>query len=327
MFKRSREQSLVRALAEAPEHRPEQAPLLTPAEIAGLAAMAAHGLPMRAQREVHDHHAGDWPSARLGRGLDFEEARPYAPGDDVRDMDWRSTARLGHPYVKVYREERQPTWHLVLDRGPTMRFGTRRRLKVTQAARLALLVAFHAAEHNVAVGATLWDHPDVVLPAWHGRAAMLQLARALTAACPPEAGGRAGRAAVEGEHDRLRLLALAAELPRGSRVWLLSDFGWLGQGHASALARLAAWTDLQPVRIGDPAEHELPDLGVLRFDDIGQGRTRWVDTHHASVRTAFAQAQADRLARQDALLARCGLRVVDLGTEEDDLSQGVRGGG
>ena len=302
------------------------APLLAATEIAALATLGAQGLPLVAQREVHDHHAGDWPSARLGRGLDFEEARPYAPGDDVRDMDWRSTARLGHPYVKIYREERQPTWHLVLDRGPTMRFGTRRRLKVTQAARLALLVAFHANERNAAVGATLWDHPDLLLDARHGRAAMLALAQALVAACPPPTAGQPwGPSAqtTEGEHDRQRLQTLAAELPRGSRVWLLSDFAWLAPMHTTALARLAQHTELRPVRISDPIEQALPDLGRVRFDDIGQGRARWIDTSSRRARAAFAQSQADARARQDAVFARCGLRPVDLGTPVDDLITGM----
>lgn len=303
------------------------APLLSAAEIAEFAAMAAQGLPFATQREVHDHHAGDWPSARLGRGLDFEEARPYAPGDDVRDMDWRSTARLGQPFIKIYREERQPTWHLVLDRGPTMRFGTRRRLKVTQAARLALLVAFHANEQNAAVGATLWDHPDVRLSARHGRAAMLELARAVTTPCPPESLVQVSATAIEGEHDRLRLQALAAELPRGSRVWLLSDFAWLTPAHTTALARLAEHTDLQVVRISDPAEHVLPALGRVRFDDIGQQRARWIDTASRPARAAFERAQVDAWAQQDALFARCGLRPVDLGTEIDDLIGGVRWNG
>jgi uncharacterized protein (DUF58 family) len=304
-----------------------RAPLLGAAEIAALATLGAQGLPLAAQREVHDHHAGDWPSARLGRGLDFEEARPYAPGDDVRDMDWRSTARLGHPYVKIYREERQPTWHLVLDRGPTMRFGTRRRLKVTQAARLALLVAFHANERNATVGATLWDEPDLQIDARHGRTAILTLAQTLVTACPPPSLDPPGvvptAQATEAERDRQRLQTLATELPRGSRVWLLSDFAWLAPAHATALARLAQHTELRAVRISDPAEHALPDLGRVRFDDIAHRRPRWIDTRGTRARTAYAQAQAEARARQDAVFARCGLRPVDLGTPVDDLIAGM----
>jgi uncharacterized protein (DUF58 family) len=105
-------------------------------------------------REVHDHHAGDWASRWLGRGLDFEESRLYSAGDDIRDMDWRTTARTGRAHLKIYREERQPLVHLVVDRGATMRFGTRRRLKVAQAARVAAVLAFATADRNGVIGAT-----------------------------------------------------------------------------------------------------------------------------------------------------------------------------
>jgi uncharacterized protein (DUF58 family) len=304
------------------------APLLAPAEVDAIARRAALAPVLATRREVHDHHAGDWPSARLGRGIDFEEARPYTPGDDVRSMDWRSTARLGHPFVKIYREERQPTWHLVLDRGPAMRFGTRRRLKVAQAARVALWLAFQGVEQHAAVGATLWDRQDLLLPAGHGRAAALELVRAVTAPCPPDvAPADAHAAARESERERLRLLALLSTLPRGSRAWLLTDFGWLHEQHLGALARLAQSVDVQPVRITDPAEHALPDVGLVRMDDIALGRTRWIDAGRKAARTAFAQALAGRRAQQDALLARCGLRAIDIASDADDFERELRGHG
>lgn len=306
------------------------APLLSAAEIAEIAALAGQGLPLPAPPQVHDHHAGDWPSARLGRGLDFEEARAYSPGDDVRDMDWRSTARLGHPFIKIYREERQPGWHLVVDRAASMRFGTRRRLKVTQAARLALLVAFVAAERNAALGATLWDEPEVWLPPRHGRAGLLSLVRMVNAACPPVASAPHLASVAQpagGERDRLRLLALAAELPRASRVWLLSDFAWLTPDHLPALARLAARVELQAVRITDPAEHALPELGPVQFEDLLFRQSRWVDTAQARVRDDFVRQQALKRAAQDALFARCGLRAMDLSTSSDTLVAQARGHG
>ncbi|MDP2787043.1 MAG: DUF58 domain-containing protein [Pseudomonadota bacterium] len=302
------------------------APLLSAAEIATLAAQAAHLARAASRREVHDHHAGDWPSAWLGRGLDFEEARPYVPGDDLRDMDWRTTARLGHPFVKIYREERQPVLHLALDRGPSMRFGTRRRLKVAQAARVAALAAFAAAERNIAVGATLWDSTtprttprtkprrDRSLPPSHGRAGILELIGAFAAPCPPlptEAG--------EALHDGDRLHRLAAELPRGTRLLLVSDFAWLDASHAATLAHLAERADLLAIRISDPAEIELPDVGLARFQSIDDGNVRWLDTGSAAARASHAAAFAARRANTDALFTRAGVRCLDLGSEIDDL--------
>lgn len=301
------------------------APLLGAADIAELAAQAGHLARAPARREVHDHHAGDWPSAWLGRGLDFEEARPYVPGDDLRDMDWRTTARLGHPFVKVYREERQPVLHLVLDRGPTMRFGTRRRLKAAQAARVAILAAFAAAERNIAVGATLWDSRDTNLPARHGRSGILELAGHCAAPCPPLSAAPPADSPAETLHDTDRLRHLAADLPRGARLLLISDFVWLEADHAAALADLAARADLLAIRVSDPAEHALPNLGGVRFHDMSQGEARWLETGDAAVRAAQAAAFAEREARADRLFARAGVAHLNLSGEVDDLISALRG--
>ena len=297
-------------------------PLLAADEITALAAQAALLAQAGARREVHDHHAGDWPSAWLGRGLDFEEARPYAPGDDVRDMDWRTTARLGHPFIKTYREERQPLLHLVLDRGPSMRFGTRRRLKVTQAARLALLAGFAANARNVAVGLTLWDEPDRTLSARHGRSGWLEAVQAIVAPCAPQAAERG-----EAQHEETRLQALRAELPRGSRLLLLSDFAWLAPLHERVLASLGEHCDVLAVCIHDVAERELPDLGLACFADPAGGPARWLDTGRAAVRAAHALAFAARQAGIEASLTRCGLRLLRIGSEADDLLARLYGHG
>jgi uncharacterized protein (DUF58 family) len=304
-----------RRLHRSPESGPgPTVPLLNATELAELAAHAAHLARAGNRREVHDHHAGDWPSAWLGRGLDFEEARPYTPGDDLRDMDWRTTARLGHPFVKIYREERQPVLHLALDRGPAMRFGTRRRLKAAQAARVAALAAFAAAERNIAVGATLWDGRDIDLPPRHARAGILELVGHFAAPCPPLPAE-----AAESVHDADRLHRLAADLPRGTRLLLISDFAWLDETHATPLAHLAERADLLAVRVSDPAERSLPDVGLARFLDLHAGTTRWLDTGSAAARAAHAAAFAERRARADALFARAGVACLDLGGEIDDL--------
>jgi uncharacterized protein (DUF58 family) len=296
------------------------APLLTPAEISVLAVQAGHLAQASARREVHDHHAGDWPSAWLGRGLDFEEARPYAQGDDIRDMDWRTTARLGHPFVKTYREERQPMLHLVLDRGVSMRFGTRRRLKVAQAARIAAVAAFAAAARNTAVGASLWqpDGNDRALPPRHDRASLLALLQAVATPCPP-AAIKPQDAASERLRDADRLARLAADLPRGTRMLLLSDFAWLHADHAPLLARLGERLQVLAVDIVDAAERELPDVGLARFQDLSDASLHWLDTGSAQVRSAFAAAAAARRAAISARLARAGVACLEVGAELEDL--------
>jgi len=290
------------------------APLIAVADIAALAAQASllATLPVR---EVHNHHAGDWASRWLGRGLDFEESRPYSAGDDIRDMDWRTTARTGRPHLKIYREERQPLVHLVVDRGATMRFGTRRRLKVAQAARVAALLAFAATDHNGVIGATLWDAQDQVVPPRHGRLAALALIELAAAPCPP----LTDPTSTEPLHHADRLTALEAGLPRGARLALISDFSWLTTAHEPLLARLAARFEVWAIQIVDAAEHALPDLGLARFHDMASGQGVWLDTAQASVRSACQAALACRLDIQAASLARAGVRHLLVGSEADDL--------
>jgi uncharacterized protein (DUF58 family) len=304
----------LRAQPEKPAPASVDAPLIAAAEMAALAAQASllATLPVR---EVHDHHAGDWASRWLGRGLDFEESRPYSPGDDIRDMDWRTTARTGRAHLKIYREERQPMVHLVIDRGATMRFGTRRRLKVAQAARVAAVLAFATAGRNGVIGATLWNALDETLPARHGRLAALALIGAAAAPCPPLTDPAPTDALLHAD----RLAALEASLPRGTRLVLISDFAWLGDAHATQLARLAARCDVWAIQIVDAAERALPAMGAACFHDMASGQRVWLDTARASVRGAARTAFAGHLAAQAARLARAGVRHLQVGGEADDL--------
>ncbi len=286
------------------------APLLTTAEIAQLAAQGRE-LARRQHRLVGSRRVGDWPAARLGTGLDFEALRPYAAGDDIRRMDWRSTARGGRAYVRLYREERQIALHLVIDRGPAMRFGTRRRLKVVQGARVVVLLAFAAVAARQGVGATLWDEADAQLPTQDGAHAAHALAMAAARPCPPvDATDGAERYAV-------RLARLAAHLPGGSRLALVSDFTWLEPAHWKPLARLAEQCELCCVGVADPAERRLPDMGMALFHDLHSGRLSWLDTRRAAA--PLAEAYAQREAELSARLQSLGARYLRIGSEEDDL--------
>ncbi|MFH1818071.1 MAG: DUF58 domain-containing protein [Pseudomonadota bacterium] len=311
---RARLKRLARLRVQAETPASVHAPLITATDIAELAAQASllATLPVR---EVHDHHAGDWASRWLGRGLDFEESRLYSPGDDIRDMDWRTTARTGRPHLKIYREERQPMVHLVVDRGATMRFGTRRRLKVAQAARVATVLAFAAAGHNGVIGATLWDAQDESLPTRHGRLAALALIEQAAAACPP----LSDPTPTDTLHHADRLATLEASQPRGARLVLISDFAWLVDDHAAQLARLAARLDVWAIQIIDAAERALPEMGAACFHDMASGQRVWLDTAQTAVRGAVRTAFTDHLAAQAARLARAGVRHQQVDSDADDL--------
>ena len=195
-----------------------------------------------------------------------------------------------------------------------MRFGTRTRLKVTQAARLAVLTGCMASLDNVAVGLTLWSQPDHTLAARHGRAGWQVAMLALVAPCPPQT-----TAASEAQQDLTRLQTLRAELPRGSRLLLLSDFAWLSALHEPLLASLAECFDVLAVCINDAAERVLPNVGLACFADPLGGPPRWLDTSKPAVQAAHAAAFAERQAQLTARLVRCGVRHLTLGAEVDNL--------
>ncbi len=240
-------QRLVALSVGRPAAADTHAPLLDAEELAQLMHRIQAQQATPYFRESQHRHAGDFRSVYLGSGLDFEEARPYQPGDDVRGMDWRTTARTARPHIKIYREEHQPALHVVIDRGPSMRFGTRTRLKVTQAARIAATLGFGAARANTCIGGTLWQPGAMTLPCRNGTAGAMQLAQAAIAPCPPLTDPVA--AAMPPLYALLD--RLDGQLPRGSKVVLISDFHALSEADMPALLRLASRHQVQAVQVLD----------------------------------------------------------------------------
>lgn len=264
-------------------------------------------------RESQHRHAGDFRSVYLGSGLDFEEARPYQPGDDVRGMDWRTTARTARLHIKIYREEHQPALHVVVDRGPSMRFGTRTRLKVTQAARIAATLGFGAARANTCIGGTLWQPGAMTLPCRNGTEGAMQLAQAVIAPCPPLTDP------VAAEMPLLLALLdrLDAQLPRGSNVVLISDFHALSEADMPALLRLASRHQVQAVQVLDVTEQALPNVGLIAFQDAASTARCWVDTGRREVRAAYQAHASGSHAAQQALFRRIGVRLHCLLADAD----------
>lgn len=291
------------------------APLLSEADLAQLrhALQALVSTPYA--HESEHRHLGDLRSVHLGGGLDFEEVRPYQPGDDVRGMDWRTTARAARPYVKVYRETHQPALHIVMDRSASMRFGTRGRLKVTQAARLVALLVLHAARDHTCIGGSVLQIPVQTLACHHGERGALQLIQAAMAPCPPLDGNGLGDVPRWSE----LFTQLDAQLARGSRVVLISDFRSLIEADAAALLRLASRHRVQAFQVLDRTEMVLPDVGLMRFQDAVTGARRWLDTGNAALRAAFAQHASARQAAQLALFRRAGVALRRCRADADAL--------
>lgn len=290
------------------------APLLGDADLDDIIRhVQAMNLAQLQRSDVHYRQAGNFRSVYLGRGLDFEEVRLYQRGDEMRDMDWRTTARTGKPYLKVYREEHQPALHIVIDRGAGMRFGTKKQLKVTLAARIAAIFAFAAMPSNTCIGGTLWQPGGFTLPCLNGEEGATRLVRAAIAPCPPLHDDAVEKAQTFA--DMLR--ELDALLPRGSRLVLISDFAQLHEQDLPLLMRLSAHHELSALQVTDSAEEHLPDVGMMRFLDVASGKLRWLDTGSQRVRSAFQQQAQALHAQQQLLFKRIGVQLHRCSTDGD----------
>lgn len=302
------------ARAHLQPHTPAtDAPLLTANQLAALIHRTRTLQGLAHVRESYHRQAGDLRSAYLGSGLDFEESRIYQPGDDVHDMDWRTTARTHKPHIKIYRQEHQPALHIVIDRGPSMRYGTRNRLKVTQAARIATLLGFAAASGNTCIGGSLWQPDSCTLPCRNGETGAMQLIQAAITPCPPFDPEQSH--AMQPFADLLT--QLDAILPRGSRVVLISDFHHLNNTDAAIVLRLASHHQLQAIQVLDPTETALPNVGLMRFQDAGSALSRWVDTGSLAVRSHYQQLAERQHHELITLFRRSGVHLQQCFTDAD----------
>lgn len=216
--------------------------------------------------------AGGYLSHFRGRGMEFDETRIYQPGDEIRHMDWRVTARSGQPHVKMFREERErPVW-LWVDQGPEMQFGTRRAWKSVRAAEAAALLAWAAVDGGDRLGALVFaDEHHRELPPRARHVGALRLIetlskpQTLSRGVASPAGPLSGSSAAAGKHDPLERLARLAR--PGSLLFLLSDFAGLDQQQERLLTRLAAHSEVVLGLVYDPLEAEPPPAGRYPVSD------------------------------------------------------------
>ncbi|HDP89452.1 MAG TPA: DUF58 domain-containing protein [Thioalkalivibrio sp.] len=301
-----------------------QAPLLDEAdlrELARRAVLVAAGAAGRREADYPQH--GEVHARRLGAGLDYEESRPFQPGDEPRFINWRLLARTGEHYVKVFREERRPGVFLLVDRRAGMRFGTRRRLKVTQAARAAALIAFAAARAQTGLGGVMLEARPRWLRGLMGEAGAYTLARAATAPClPPQHLPGAGHAAAP-PALAAPLEVLRASLPRGTRIYLISDFADLDATLVPTLLALSDAHAVQALHIVDAAEQALPAVGPLWLAPAAGQAARYVNTDDAALRADYAQAAEACLAGRESLLRAAGIPCRRLAAETEAIEREV----
>jgi uncharacterized protein (DUF58 family) len=288
---------------------------------AGGAERALRRLEWTVIRRLDGLLQGDYRTLMRGTGLDLADLREYQHHDDVRHIDWNVTARLQTPHVRVFTEDREMSAWFVLDLSRSVDFGSGKKAKREISAGFVGVLARLLTRHGNRVGALVYGTDlEAVIPPRSGRRHVLHLLHAME-----RRADKIEAAPTQKGMTRLAdLLKSAATLmPRRSTVFVVSDFlsepGW-----ERPLGQLVQRHEVIAVRLFDPLELELPDLGLVPLRDAETGEQLWVDTHDAGFRKRFARLAAEREATLRASLARAGVDALELSTSDDLVEAIVR---
>ena len=253
--------------------------------------------------------AGKYHTAFRGRGMSFSEVREYRAGDDVRDIDWNVTARMGTPYIKKYAEERELTVILAVDASASLFFGKPGSTKRDEATSIAALLALSAIRNNDKVGLLVFtDKTELWLPPKSGKSHVLRLIREMLAFEPDSRKTDIGAA----------MDSLAKNLKRRSVIFLISDF-ICGQPYEKQLKVLNMRHDLAAVRISDQVEVELPKLSMLSLEDAETGEFSWLDAASEKIRNLFNRNMHEKRRDVTELFRRAKVDVMELYCGEDPV--------
>lgn len=271
----------------------------------------AHTLGLASHHLVNTTFSGLYASVFRGQGLNFEEVREYREGDDIRNMDWKVTARTNEPHLKVYREERERSVVLCVDHGPHMYFGTRGTFKSVQAARAAALLGWAANSVNDRVGGMLFGDADAGLIHFQptkDRRAVWQLLREMT---------NPARRAQRGI-DCIDLVLKRAERGSGtgSLIFVIADFNRELKGLEGTLGQVCQKHSVVLIPVDDPADQEIPSLGRALFRDA-EGRLLEIDADNAVGRRSYTERWEARRAALLKLATRLGIAVIPVDTASD----------
>jgi uncharacterized protein (DUF58 family) len=259
---------------------------------------------------------GDYRTLMRGAGLDLADLREYQHHDDVRHIDWNVTARMQIPHVRVFTEDREMAAWFLLDLSPSIDFGSGDQRKRNVSAEFVAVLARMLTRHGNRVGALLYGAGvDTVMPARGGRLHVLQLLHAM------QARPLAAESGATKLHELLQ--SAAATVRRRSTVFVVSDFisapGW-----EKPLGLLAQRHEVVAVRLIDPMELELPDLGLIPIRDAETGEQLLVDTHDAGFRKRFARIAAQRESDLRQTFVRAGVDTLELSTHDDLVASVMR---
>ncbi len=252
--------------------------------------------------------AGEYHSAFKGRGMAFSEVREYQFGDDIRNIDWNVTARYGHPFIKIFEEERELTVMLLVDVSGSREFGTVERLKKNVIVELAAILSFSAISNNDKIGVIFFsDQIEKFIPPKKGRTHTLRIIRELIEFEP-----------VSRKTDvSVALRYLTNAMKRRVTAFIISDLMDDPASMEQALSIANNKHDMVGLRIYDEREAELPSVGMIKFKDAETGEYLWVDSSSRSVRETYRRHWSNRNKQLDNLLKRTGLDYVNISTRED----------
>jgi len=269
---------------------------------------------IRTKRLVNEVFAGEYESVFKGEGVEFSEVREYVPGDDVRRIDWNVTARMGHPFVKKFREERERTLIFLVDASSSEYFGSISRQKINLASEVTALLSFSAITNNDKVSLLLFtDIIEKFVPPKKGRRHVLRIIRDLLYFEPQ---GRKTNIKQALEH-------LNRVLRKRSIVFLISDF--LDKGFEKPLKITAQKHDLIAVRIRDPLEFSIPGFsGWIMLEDAETGDIGWFNTGDRKRRMDYGLQQLDVMEKQKEFFTSNDIDIIDLNTSKPYVDELVR---
>jgi uncharacterized protein (DUF58 family) len=248
--------------------------------------------------------AGEYESAFKGRGMAFSEVREYQPGDDVRTIDWKVTARFNHPYIKVFEEERELTLMLLIDVSASESYGSNFGLKKELVTEIAAVLAFSAIQNNDKIGVILFsDRIEKFIPPKKGRSHVLMIIRELLNFEPQHSGTNISNA----------LDYFSNVIKKRCTAFVISDF--MDKGFEDKIKAARNKHDLIGLRIIDPLELELPNIGIVRVKDAETGQEKYIDTSSQKFRTEYAKirkAESDTLKN---LFKKSGIDFAEIRTD------------
>lgn len=258
---------------------------------------------IRTKGLVNQVFSGEYHSVFKGRGMEFSEVREYQFGDDIRNIDWNVTARFGHPYIKVFEEERELTVMLIVDLSGSLMFGSVSKTKQRIAAELSAILAFSALKNNDKVGLILFtDKIEKFVPPRKGRKHVLRIIREVLS-FEPEGKTTNIKGALEFMNNAIKKKSIA---------FLISDF--MDDGYEKILRIVGRKHDLIGIVLDDRREKEFPNVGLVKLVDAETGSERWIDTGSNKVRSQMAADQKDREKVRNSVFIKSGLDRIEVTT-------------